>query len=116
MNTWNPSINKKKENAKKERYRKEGLELEQQGKYEEAYLKYEEAGKMDDIPSMLYIARMYLSGNIRPVETSNLAELMLQGGPVFPWSQISEIHPDYESGLAWMTKAADLLLVRLPAI
>lgn len=61
MNTWNPSINKKKENAKKERYRKEGLELEQQGKYEEAYLKYEEAGKMDDIPSMLYIARMYLS-------------------------------------------------------
>lgn len=36
MNTWNPSINKKKENAKKERYRKEGLELEQQGKYEEA--------------------------------------------------------------------------------
>lgn len=108
MNTWNPSINKKKENAKKERYRKEGLELEQQGKYEEAYLKYEEAGKMDDIPSMLYIARMYLSGNFRPVEASNLAELMLQGGPVFPWSQISEIHPDYESGLAWMTKAADL--------
>ena len=79
LNTWNPSINKKKENAKKERYRKEGLELEQQGKYEEAYLKYEEAGKMDAIPSMLYIARMYLSGNIRPVETSNLAELMLQG-------------------------------------
>ena len=63
---------------------------------------------MDDIPSMLYIARMYLSGNFRPVETSNLAELMLQGGPVFPWSQISEIHPDYESGLAWLIKAADL--------
>lgn len=35
MNTWNPSINQKKENAKKERYRKEGLELEEQGKYEE---------------------------------------------------------------------------------
>ena len=33
---------------------------------------------------------------------------MLQGGPVFPWSQISEIHPDYESGLAWLIKAADL--------
>ena len=103
MSIWNPLFNKKKE-----QYRKEGLELEQQGKYEEAYIKYEEAGGMDDIPSMLYIARMYLSGNFRPVETSNLAELMLQGGPVFPWSQISEIHPDYESGLAWMTKAADL--------
>mgnify|MGYP005755959025 FL=1 len=103
MSIWNPLFNKKKE-----QYRKEGLELEQQGKYEEAYIKYEEAGGMDDIPSMLYIARMYLSGNFRPVETSNLAELMLQGGPVFPWSQISEIHPDYESGLAWLIKAADL--------
>ena len=103
MSIWNPLFNKKKE-----QYRKEGLELEQQGKYEEAYIKYEEAGGMDDIPSMLYIARMYLSGNFRPVETSNLAELMLQGGPVFPWSQISEIHPDYESGLAWLINAADL--------
>ena len=67
MSIWNPLFNKKKE-----QYRKEGLELEQQGKYEEAYIKYEEAGGMDDIPSMLYIARMYLSGNFRPVETSNL--------------------------------------------
>ena len=108
MRDWNSLFEKKEENDKKEKCRGEGLKLEQQGKYEEAYLKYEEAGKMDDIPSMLYIARMYLSGNIRPVETSNLAELMLQGGPVFPWSQISEIHPDYESGLAWLIKAADL--------
>ena len=108
MRNWNSLFEKKEENDKEEKCRGEGLKLEQQGKYEEAYLKYEEAGKMDDIPSMLYIARMYLSGNFRPVETSNLAELMLQGGPVFPWSQISEIHPDYESGLAWLIKAADL--------
>ena len=102
MNIWNSLFNKK------EKYRKEGIELERQGKYEEAYLKYEEAAGMNDKPSMVYIAKMYLSGNFRPVETSNLAALMLQGNPIFPWNQVSKKHPDYESGLAWLIKAADL--------
>ena len=50
-----------------ENYRKEGLELEQQEKYEEAFLKYEEAAKMEDTPSMICITRMYLSGKFRAV-------------------------------------------------
>lgn len=108
MDKWNKLFEKKKENDKKEKYRKEGLELEQQEKYEEAYLTYEQAAKMGDVPSMLRIAGMYLSGNFRPVETSNLAELLLQGGPVFPWNLQSGKRPDYESGLAWLIKAADL--------
>ena len=102
MNIWDSLFNKK------EKYRKEGIELERQGKYEEAYLKYEEAAGMNDKPSMVYIAKMYLSGNFRPLETSNLAALMLQGNPIFPWNQVSKKHPDYESGLAWLIKAADL--------
>ena len=106
MNIWNLLF--KKKNDKKEQYRKEGFELEQQEKYEEAYLKYEEAARMDDIPSIVHIAKMYLSGNFRPVETSNLAELMLQGNPIFPWNQVRKMHPDYERGLAWLIKAADL--------
>ena len=57
---------KRKEKNKKENYRREGLELERQGKFEEAFLKYEKAAEMDDVPSMVYIARMYLSGNFRP--------------------------------------------------
>lgn len=91
-----------------EDYRREGLELEQQGKLEEAFVKYEEAAKMDDAPSMICIARMYLSGEFRPVEGSNLAQLLLQGGPIFPWSMRKEKQPDYKSGMEWLTKAADL--------
>ena len=40
-----------------EDYCKEGFELEQQEKYEEAFLKYEEAAKMNDTIAMIYIAR-----------------------------------------------------------
>ena len=91
-----------------EKYREEGLELEQQGKYEEAFLKYEEASKMEDARSMICIARMYLSGEFRAVESSNLVELLIQGGPIFPWSLRNEQRPDYESGLEWLMKAAEL--------
>ena len=91
-----------------EDYRREGLALEQQEKYEEAFLKYEEAAKMDDAPSMVCIARMYLSGKFRPVDSSNLSELLQQGGPIFPWSLRTEKRPDYKSGLEWLIKAADL--------
>lgn len=89
-------------------YRKEGLELEGQEKYEEAFLKYEEAAKMGDAPSMVCIARMYLSGEFRPVESSNLANLLMQGGSIFPWSLRSEKEPDYKSGFEWLMKAAEL--------
>jgi len=91
-----------------EDYRREGLELEEQKKYEEAFRKYEEAAKLDDTPSMICIARMYLSGEFRPVEASNLSELLLGGGPIFPWSLRKEKQPDFKSGLEWLTKAADL--------
>ena len=90
-----------------EDYRKEGFELEQQGKYEEAFLKYEEAAKMNDTLAMICIARMYLSGNFRPVAYSNLAELLLQGEPIFLWSLRDEKQPDYKSGFEWVKKAAD---------
>ncbi len=91
-----------------EDYRKEGLELEQQGKLEEAYQQYEEAAKLNDAPSMVCIARMYLSGKFRAVDSSNLSRLALQGGPIFPWRLRNEKQPDYNSGLEWLTKAADL--------
>lgn len=87
---------------------KEGMELEQQEKYEEAYQKYEEAAKMNNVPAMICIAKMYLSGKFRPVDVSNLAELLLQGNPIFPWNLREEKRPDYKSGLEWLTKAADL--------
>ena len=90
-----------------EDYRKEGLELEEQGKYEEAFLKYEEAAKMNDTLAMIYIAKMYLSGNFRPVAYSNLAELLLHGWPIFPWSLRDEKRPDYKSSFEWFKKAAD---------
>lgn len=91
-----------------EDYRKEGIELEQQEKYEEAFLKYEEASKLNDTPSMVCIAKMYLSGKFRPVDSSNLAELLVQGSPMFPWNLRDEKRADYKSGLEWLTKAADL--------
>lgn len=91
-----------------EDYRKEGLELEQQGKLEEAYQQYEEAAKLNDAPSMFRIARMYLSGKFRPIDSSNLSQLLLQCGPIFPWSPRNEKQPDCRSGLEWLTRAADL--------
>ena len=91
-----------------EDYRREGLELEQQGKLEEAYQQYEEAAKLNDAPSMVCIARMYLSGKFRPVDASNLSQLLLQGGPIFPWSVRNGKQPDYKRGLEWLTKAANL--------
>ena len=91
-----------------EDYRREGLELEQEGKLEEAYQKYEAAARMNDAPSMISIARMYLSGEFRPVEASNLAQLLLQGGPIFPWSLRNEKQPDFKTAIEWLTKAADL--------
>lgn len=91
-----------------EDYRREGLEMEQQGKLEEAYQQYEEAAKLNDAPSMVCIARMYLSGKFRPVDASNLSQLLLQGGPIFPWSVRNGKQPDYKRGLEWLTKAADL--------
>ena len=93
---------------KKEQYRKEGFELEKQEKYEEAYRKYEAAAKLRDIPSMLCIAALYLSGHLRPVARSNFMELILQGTPIFPWDQNCEVCPDYKNALAWLIKAADL--------
>ena len=87
---------------------KAGEALEQQEKYEEAYRNYEKAAEMDDTMSMICIARMYLSGKLKPVDSSNLSQLLLQGGPIFPWSLRSEKKPDYKSGLAWLMKAADL--------
>ncbi len=90
-----------------EDYRKEGFELEQEGKYEEAFLKYEEAAKMNDTLAMIDIARMYLSGNLRPVTYSNLAELLFNGEPIFPWSLHDEKRPDYKSSFEWFKKAAD---------
>ena len=93
---------------KKEQYRKEGFELEKQEKYEEAYRKYEAAAKLRDIPSMLCIAALYLSGHLRPVARSNVRELILQGTPIFPWDQNCEVCPDYKNALAWLIKAADL--------
>lgn len=89
-------------------YYKEGIELEQQEKYEEAYLKYEKAAKLNDPFAMIGIARMYLSGKFRPTDSSNLAEVLLQGGPFFPWSLQSEKQPNYKNGLEWLIKAADL--------
>ena len=89
-------------------YRDEGFELEQQEKYEEAFLKYAEAAKMNDTLSMIYIARMYLLGKFRPVASSNLAEFLLSGEPIFLWNLQDEKQPDYKSGLEWLMKAADL--------
>ena len=63
---------------------------------------------MGDAPSMICIARMYLSGEFRPVESFNLANLLMQGGSIFPWSLRSEKEPDYQSGLEWLMKAAEL--------
>ena len=91
-----------------EAFREEGIQLEQQGKYEEAFLKYEEAARMDDTPSMVRIAGMYLSGNFRPLGSSNQAELLLRGNPIFPWSLRTEKQPDYKSAFDWLMKAADL--------
>lgn len=91
-----------------EDYRMEGIALERQEKYEEAFLKYEEAAKMDDVPSMILIADMYLSGNFRPVDSSDFAELLHQGTPVFPWNLKNEKLPNYKSGLEWLIRAADL--------
>lgn len=86
----------------------EGLAFENEGKLEEAFSKYELAAALNSADSMVAIARLYISGKFRPVTTSNFAELLLSGGPIFPWSIQNEEKPDYESGVKWLEKAAVL--------
>lgn len=91
-----------------ERLYHEGHELERQGKLEEAFQKYDQAAALNDTDAMIGIARLYLSGEFRPVEHSNLSELLLGGGPIFPWSMRTEKRPDSQSALKWLIRAADL--------
>lgn len=85
-----------------------GRDLEEQEQFELAFQKYEQAAQLNNTKAMIGIARMYLSGKFRPVEHSNLAELLLNGEPVFPWSLREEKRPDSKSALEWLRKAADL--------
>ena len=87
---------------------KKGFALEQEGKLEEAYKKYEQGANLKDSRAMVAIARLYISGNFRPVTKSNLANVLIGGGPVFPWSVQTTEEPDYENGIRWLKKAADL--------
>ncbi len=87
---------------------KKGLALEKEGKLEEAYKKYEQGANLKDPKAMVAIARLYLSGKFRSVTKSNLADVLFGGGPVFPWSVQTIEEPDYESGIQWLKKAADL--------
>lgn len=87
---------------------KKGFALEQEGKLEEAYKKYEQGANLKDPKAMVAIARLYVSGQFRPVTKSNLADVLFGGGPVFPWSVQTTEEPDYENGIRWLKKAADL--------
>lgn len=87
---------------------KKGLALEKEGKLEEAYKEYEKGASLNDPKAMVAIARLYISGKFRPVTKSNLADMLFGGGPIFPWSVQNREEPDYESGVKWLKKAADL--------
>ena len=82
--------------------------MQLRGNYEEACQHYEEAAKMNDLSSMLCLAKLYLSGQFRKVYTAELTELMFQGNPRLPWNYSDGKWPDYERGLKWLTKAANL--------
>lgn len=85
-----------------------GLALEKEGKLEEAYKEYEKGAHLNDPKAMVAIARLYIIGKFRPVTKSNLGDVLLGGGPIFPWSVQNWEEPDYESGIEWLKKAADL--------
>ena len=84
-----------------------GLALEKEGKLEEAYKEYEKGAHLNDPKAMVAIARLYIIGKFRPVTKSNLGDVLLGGGPIFPWSVQNWEEPDYESGIKWLKKAAD---------
>lgn len=85
-----------------------GLALEKEGKLEEACKEYGKGAHLNDPKAMVAIARLYISGKFRPVTKSNLGDVLLGGGPIFPWSVQNWEEPDYESGIEWLKKAADL--------
>lgn len=87
---------------------KKGKKLEGQEKLEEAFECYEKSAAKKHTGAMIAISYLYLSGKFRPVTTTNLSEALFGGGPIFPWSIRKETKPDYESGITWLQKAAEL--------
>ena len=85
-----------------------GAEKEAQKDLEAAFEQYHRAAELGNPEAMIHIAKLYLSGEFRPVEASNLMDLILQGIPVFSWNMAAQKVPDYKSALEWFCKADDL--------
>ena len=84
-----------------------GQTAEQQGDPETAFTHYQQAAELGSADAMVAIGALYAAKNFRPVEQSNLLELMQQGIPVFPWNLQTQVVPDLKTALEWYRKAAD---------
>lgn len=84
-----------------------GQEAEAKQELETAYESYQQAAELGSTEAMIAIATLYSVKMFRPVEQSNMMELLLQGIPAFPWNTVTQQVPDMPSALAWFRKAAD---------
>ena len=85
----------------------DGIELQEQGDFEGAFGKYEQAAGLGDTDAMLAIAGLYMACDFRRTDASNLGSVLMSGGPVFPWSLQTKKQPDAKSAFGWIMKAAD---------
>lgn len=82
------------------------------GAQEQAFTLYSEAADLGSADAMFAIGGMYVSEKFRMVKKSNLEQLLLQGGPIFPWSIMEQDAPDMESALEWFCRGAEAGHVR----
>ena len=87
---------------------KKGYLEETQNNLDAAYEIYSQAASLGSGKAMVAIGNLYTNKQFRMVEQSNLAELILQGIPVFPWNLITKTVPDAKTALEWFRKAAEL--------
>lgn len=83
-----------------------GYDAEAQNNLEAAYGEYEQAAALGSGKAMAAIGALYLHKGFRMVEQTNIAELISQGIPVFPWNVIKKMVPDQITARQWYCKAA----------
>lgn len=79
--------------------------METYGELEQAFEQYQAAAELGSPEAMFRIARLYVTKPFRQKKESNLAQLLLSGGPIFPWSIRETAVPDYEQAFQWLRRA-----------
>jgi len=84
-----------------------GAAEEERNDLEAAFQSYEQAAQLGSGKAMAAIGTLYSFKSFRMVEENNIAELISQGMPVFPWNIVRKTVPDQAEARKWYCSAAE---------